>query len=557
MKAKQIIIFIILLLLSFTGFAQEMKIKWIIPDEVENLTVNSNEAEFKIDFSILNTLKIQANQIALYRNNTPYLLKGEKTLGNASIKKTDESAFRLNTTVELLEGRNEWKVEVKQDNRVISSKVMTINYINSKPNLYIICVGIENDLQFPKKDAEEIINTFRTQTGNLFEKVEGELLICKDNTTRSFIGNTIANLKDIGLRKQDILILYISGHGQITTMNGDIDFGIVGSDFSQGVNNDEYLLLSYQKDIIRHLEALPCKRLIFFDACRSGATKGDKGKDFAEIQKRISNTPASIITLSSSSSDESSWEDKAWGHGAYTKVMIDGLNGGADTNQDGYVSINELSSFIITGVPKLVLQTKNRVQRPRLAKFIEFDFPIFNYLYRNTTLNRLEENCDKKSETKIQKKIAIISLNPNNSKGYDFQLSRMVKLEIEKKYPPDFLFTPNPQLTKITEKGTIERLINGNSMARKELPVDLQADFFLVFKREPTSYKQVDYNNNQYWLAETVITYYYISTLTGEIIDSDVLSNINGADANKNQAEKRALERFLETLKIEMLSKSD
>lgn len=430
-------------------------------------------------------------------------------------------------------------------------KLGNVGNKQEKPNLYILCVGVVNDLQYPKKDAEAIFNTFRTQNGHLFGKVEGELLVCKDNTSRSYIGDKILNLQQMGLRKQDVLLIFLSGHGQTTIINGKLDFGFVGSERSQGVLNDKYLLLSFINDIIEPLNTLPCKRVIFIDACKSGAATGAKGDDFAEIQKQISNTPASIITLSSSSSNESSWESKSWQHGAYTKAMLDGLNGKADINHDTNITIKELSNYIIDEVPNLVSQINQR-QQPRLIKPLEFDYPIFNYQNRDNTLSLIEGDCGDKDKNDISpntKRIAIIGLKPNNLKEFDFQLSNLTKTHIEENQKGEFGFTPFSQAMDVVKKGIAEKLING---ASPFIPASLnETEYFLILKREPTTYRQESQSGNQFWVASTSINYYLISTLSKDIVDIGELS-VNGADSDKNTAEKRAIERSLESLKIKI-----
>src|SRR6218665_1756668 len=114
MKPKLFILVLFNLLLIDRLFAQSARIKWLVPDEVdfgtEGITTEQSELDIKIDIWVPTGMKIQPGQVKLYRNNTIYNHKGEK-LGNVPLKKTSESEFRLTQKVELLDGRNEWKVE--------------------------------------------------------------------------------------------------------------------------------------------------------------------------------------------------------------------------------------------------------------------------------------------------------------------------------------------------------------------------------------------------------------------------------------------------------------
>jgi hypothetical protein len=65
-----------------------------------------------------------------------------------------------------------------------------------------------------------------------------------------------------------------------------------------------------------------------------------------------------ILVLSASADDEASQESDAWGHGAFTKVLLEALEGAADTrgdlgSGDGIVSVDEVVEHVLVGVPAL------------------------------------------------------------------------------------------------------------------------------------------------------------------------------------------------------------
>ena len=558
MKPKTSYFLLIFLFIAQLSVSQAIRIKWIVPDEVKydrkSYDTEQSQLDVEIDISTSNGIKVSNDQLRIYRNGVLYSEEGKK-LGTSPIKKTGSSEFRLSKTLELLEGKNEWRIEVAIPNQqAISSKLLTVNWLSGKPNLYILCVGVANGLTFPQKDAEAIFNTFRTQSGHLFGKVEGEMLVCQENTTRSFIGNTIANLENKGLRKQDVLILFFSGHGQTTIGFGEFDFGLVGSDKLDGNQREEYFLISYQKDIIKHLNALPCKRLIFFDACKSGAATGAKSYDFNEVQKRINNTPPSIITISSSSSSEASWEDGVWKHGAFTKSILDGLAGAADKQKDKIITIQELADYIITTVPNWVLNVKKKPQHPRLIYPIKDDYPIFNYqnkddkiVYQEVKCGNIFKKLEEEERTNFTKKLLIAGIKPNNFKEYDNLLSSLAKTEIQESHKGKFNFEANNQAINIIRSGLANKLIGGE---KATIPAEMnEIDYILILKRIPTTYRQETLYGSQVWIASTIVSYSLINSLTKEILDSGEI-NMNGSDADKTEAEKRALERALSTLKI-------
>ena len=71
---------------------------------------------------------------------------------------------------------------------------------------------------------------------------------------------------------------------------------------------------------------------------------------------------------------EVSIEDLAWGHGAFTKALLDGLDGPADYDQDGVITLKELDLHITRNVKKLT----NGSQRPTTQIPANMpDFPLF------------------------------------------------------------------------------------------------------------------------------------------------------------------------------------
>ena len=75
------------------------------------------------------------------------------------------------------------------------------------------------------------------------------------------------------------------------------------------------------------------------DACRSGAATGTGTRlplnaDFLRAALAATN----VTVLTSSSAEETSWEDERWGNGAFTEVFLEALEH-ADVNQDGLISV--------------------------------------------------------------------------------------------------------------------------------------------------------------------------------------------------------------------------
>ena len=81
-----------------------------------------------------------------------------------------------------------------------------------------------------------------------------------------------------------------------------------------------------------------------------------------------------VVVMSASTGSEVSIEDLAWGHGAFTKALLDGLDGLADYDQDGVITLKELDLYVTRNVKKLT----NGSQRPTTQIPANMpDFPLF------------------------------------------------------------------------------------------------------------------------------------------------------------------------------------
>jgi len=60
-----------------------------------------------------------------------------------------------------------------------------------------------------------------------------------------------------------------------------------------------------------------------------------------------------VIVMCSSMGREESQERDSWGHGAFTKALIEGLQGSADYDRDGTVYLNELDLYVTERVKAL------------------------------------------------------------------------------------------------------------------------------------------------------------------------------------------------------------
>ena len=78
------------------------------------------------------------------------------------------------------------------------------------------------------------------------------------------------------------------------------------------------------------------------------------------------------MILSACSANEVSREADEHRHGLFTFYLLEGLNGAADTNSDGIVTINELHSYVSLKVPRASGQDMHPVKKGEMVG----DIPI-------------------------------------------------------------------------------------------------------------------------------------------------------------------------------------
>jgi uncharacterized caspase-like protein len=98
------------------------------------------------------------------------------------------------------------------------------------------------------------------------------------------------------------------------------------------------------------------RRILFMDTCHSGNSHAG-GLDEAAYY-------ANIVAYYSARWDQLAVESAKYGHGAFTKAVIEGMSGAANADGDRQVMTLELRDYLSRRVPELALEQK-RQQNPQ------------------------------------------------------------------------------------------------------------------------------------------------------------------------------------------------
>lgn len=321
----------------------------ISPSNNENVYNRANMEILAIDQTFgVGSVDIRINGIPI---------ESSETRGLRIISSKNRSVRKI-YPLTLKKGENEVTVTVYNTKNVASdTKVIHLHStgVQNPPSLYVLSVGISDyqipsqNLAFAASDAEKISAVFSSQQDtDIYEKVVIKTLI-NEEATRSNIKDGISSFLS-NARTDDMAVLFFAGHG-ITDDKGRYYFlgcdGDMNNPSANGIKQ-----IDFEDDLIASVQAK--KVLVMLDSCQSGSITGRRGNsDITEVVNRLSNATGFTI-MSAARGNEYAYENAKWNGGAFTMAVEEALkNSEADANNDGYVDINELDSYVYDKVIEL------------------------------------------------------------------------------------------------------------------------------------------------------------------------------------------------------------
>ncbi|MES3022137.1 MAG: caspase family protein [Pseudomonadota bacterium] len=225
-----------------------------------------------------------------------------------------------------------------------------------KPKLYVLAVGVGAyqhkeiaALAFAGKDARDFAAALGKQQGGLYREVELKLLTDKE-ATRDAVVDGLDWLQR-SVTQHDVGMVFVAGHGVNDPAQG-YTFLPVNADPDAlrrtGVAMDEFK---------KTLAGLPGKAVFFLDTCHSGNVLGagrrSGANDVSGVVNELASAENGVVVFSSSTGRQFSLEDPAWGNGAFTKALVEGLNGAADYQKNGRITHKMLDLYVSERVKQL------------------------------------------------------------------------------------------------------------------------------------------------------------------------------------------------------------
>ena len=124
------------------------------------------------------------------------------------------------------------------------------------------------------------------------------------------------------------------------------------------------------------------KVILYLDACHTGLSGlseryANRGIDVYEVNNKLNNLAAElsklsatgVATFSATSASGYAKEGTSWDGGVFTHCLINGLTGHANTNNDEWVTIKELDTY----VTRQILDLTNGEQQPKVISNLPAD----------------------------------------------------------------------------------------------------------------------------------------------------------------------------------------
>ena len=214
-----------------------------------------------------------------------------------------------------------------------------------KPTLHVFAVGVNKykaegftKLDYAEQDAKDFTNVIMEMADkNMYKKVDTTLILGSAATTFN-LQERLTQLSN-QVEPNDVVMIFFSGHG----LKENKKSYFISSDAIRPYQGLDMEFIRNRAD------EMECPVFVFMDACHSGPGN-DKTKGVIEP---IIVADKGVIGFYSCKSGQQSIEKKEYKNGVFTYVLVRGLKGAADVDEDGYISISDLENYVKKQVPSL------------------------------------------------------------------------------------------------------------------------------------------------------------------------------------------------------------
>ena len=309
------------------------------------------------------------------------LVDGRPIGGGLAIKEVEKDQAIQTTKVPIPE--KDAEISIIAENKYTASEPATVSLkwsgkvkedeFTIKPKLYVLAIGVSKyedknlTLQLAAKDARDFTESFLQQKGGLYRDVVVKVLTDERATRDEIIDGFDWISKET--TSKDVALVFLAGHG-VNDSGGVYYYLPVNANLDRLRRTG--LPFTEMKNTVASLAG---KTILFIDTCHAGNIMGARAvaTDITGIVNELASAENGAVVFASSTGRQNSFEDLAWGNGAFTKAVVEGISGKADYTGKGKITINMLDLYISERVKELT----GGKQTPATAKPRTIpDFPL-------------------------------------------------------------------------------------------------------------------------------------------------------------------------------------
>jgi hypothetical protein len=191
-------------------------------------------------------------------------------------------------------------------------------------DLYILSVGVSDyknadgarlkNLRYPSVDSLSVAKRLEAESGGIYRKTYVRTLTNDEATSDNLRAAFQWLQTSVRPGQLDTVVIFLSGHG--LSLDGKYFYATTDIDL-KSIEKTTFSGQELRRAVGGQLRARAV--FLFVDTCHSGALGGRNDDLALEIGERVS-------LLASSGATEYSFESSAWGHGAFTLALLQGLS---------------------------------------------------------------------------------------------------------------------------------------------------------------------------------------------------------------------------------------
>ena len=225
---------------------------------------------------------------------------------------------------------------------------------------WAVVIAIDNYPKWPK--LEYAVNDAGSVRDILLKKFgfkqDHVITLFNEEATRerilSALGDTLSNPNNVG--RDDRVFVFFAGHGATRRLPSGRDLGyIIPWDADTQNFEGQAISMTNFQDIS---ESIPAKHVFFvMDSCYSGLALTRGGGETANKYLHEMSHRTARQMLTAGGANEEVADNGPNGHSVFTWTLLQGLEGRADLNSDGFITASELAAYVGPSVSALSHQT--------------------------------------------------------------------------------------------------------------------------------------------------------------------------------------------------------